>query len=822
MATENITPAFQAKENYYVRKGLTPLPEPTITGMKLLGDVSIGDLILNTRTSDGTVWVCTEIEGWWTLPEPDYPSVEKSFGDGSYDVSGRYQRREITLEGSILVPSPAMAPAARKTLVEAINLVYGGAWLKTVEDQGSTVTTTNAVLTDDVATITTASEHTFNVGDVVVVAGTATTGSPLVFYGTHIITSKTSNTFSFAKENENITSISLAGTATVGAIIKSSWVRLADAPKITSETARGRIDFSVDLVAPDPIKYFWASANNGYEVVTLNPKNSDTSVTGDYTVINKGDASVGIELTINGPVIAPLTIKNSTTNQTLTISSPVSGSGTIDISKKAYFDGMATLTTSGPHGLYLGKQVVVAGVDNNFNGTHIVEDIPADNKFSYQITYNAPASFTAFSIGKSYSISSRSVTSNVASITTDQAHGFVAGMQVRLLGFTSAGEVLNGIHQIKTVPTSTTFTFDIVTPNISAVNPSGAIVFGNIVTLSSSGVLPYSVGDLLTVENMNPAVNVSNVSVLSVAQDGKSLTYYSERSRAVKEISYENTPDDTVFDEVTLYTWTRHGVRVGDTIFVQGCGRPVNGTSASSITEAVATSVDGFSITYKRPTLTRKLSEISISKADNGNYRVTVKTVDDIGFYTGDVVTIRGVLPGGTQPPGINGSFAITRVAVKQFYYDVKPKSSTPNGLVEFFGANSGKVPLSSVRNNFAALANIQRKPINTGNTDNVGGRLTCFALIPTTVKTGSGISDFIEEQPATGTLATTADVLILNTKDRSAYLNDDPAYARGKLSATTDWVKLAPGSNTISVVDSGDETSTATISMKYRSGWLS
>ena len=123
----------QGYENNQVNKSLTPLPIPHITGMKLQEDISLNDFVFNKIDEYGVVWVITDIGGWWQHPSPDMLDIKRGWGDGSYDVKGRWNARDITLEGVILCPDPALAAAARNRLVTATNLVYSGAWLKTNE-----------------------------------------------------------------------------------------------------------------------------------------------------------------------------------------------------------------------------------------------------------------------------------------------------------------------------------------------------------------------------------------------------------------------------------------------------------------------------------------------------------------------------------------------------------------------------------------------------------------------------------------------------------------------------------------------------------------
>lgn len=124
----------QATETKFVNKGLSPVPYPKITGLKLDAGVSLGSLVLNTIDEDGVVWICTDIEGWWNHPDPDVQDIPRGYGDGSYDVRGRYQARQLTLNGVFLVPDASYVPAARSKLIANTDLVYVGDWLRTNEN----------------------------------------------------------------------------------------------------------------------------------------------------------------------------------------------------------------------------------------------------------------------------------------------------------------------------------------------------------------------------------------------------------------------------------------------------------------------------------------------------------------------------------------------------------------------------------------------------------------------------------------------------------------------------------------------------------------
>ncbi len=229
----------QAEENKLVRKSLTRMPEPYLSGLKLDADIEINGLTLNTIDANNVVWVVSDINGWWNLPESEIPDLPRGWGDGSYDAIGRYSTRIITLAGSFLTQDPAQVPVARSALLNAVNLVKTGGWL-------------------------------------------------------------------IVDENPK----------------KAAYVRLSGSPQIKSVSARGRHDFSIGLVANDPIKYEYVDTEeDGYRTITLTAGAGGTATA---NVINTGDVTVPIVLEMSkGLTIAdpdfPATITNTTTDQAIKI-----------------------------------------------------------------------------------------------------------------------------------------------------------------------------------------------------------------------------------------------------------------------------------------------------------------------------------------------------------------------------------------------------------------------------------------------------------------------------------------------------------------------
>jgi len=347
----------QALENNIVNAALRKMPTPYISGLKLNADININGLVLNTIDENNVVWVCTDIKGWWTLPDTDVPDIARGLDDGSYDVRGRWKARVITLEGSILPPHPDYIAAARSKLISAL--------------------------------------------------------SPLVYLG---------------------------GTLAVDeGPVKISKVFMVGQPTMDVKNARGRIDFSIQLRAGDPVKYGWNyEATDGYysatpfqfkvsesisnvsqgagirrytaintfvagdyvtisgvspsgynttstspvAVTNVDPSGTWFEVAGSYSgayvsgtgssaklayssasITNLGNTSVPTVITLTGPMASGSYIKNLTNSTSIKLVKRLRAAGySVPISYVSRFSNVATLTTSNStgHGLFVGDTVSIS------------------------------------------------------------------------------------------------------------------------------------------------------------------------------------------------------------------------------------------------------------------------------------------------------------------------------------------------------------------------------------------------------------------------------------------------------------------------------
>ena len=132
-----------------------------------------------------------------------------------------------TLETSTLAVADPLIFVGSNNTTDAVDLgliaEYGVAVTPSI-----TKTVTNKALTNDVATLTTGTDHGFAVGDIVVITGVDAT-----FNGTYVVTSvPTTTTFTFVKDAANVTS---AAVTPVGGAEVSSQRRFAGVVRDASD-----------------------------------------------------------------------------------------------------------------------------------------------------------------------------------------------------------------------------------------------------------------------------------------------------------------------------------------------------------------------------------------------------------------------------------------------------------------------------------------------------------------------------------------------------------------------------------------------------------
>lgn len=165
-------------------------------------------------------------------------------------------------------------------------------------------------------------------------------------------------------------------------------------------------------------------------------------------------------------------------DETITIADNETGSSIVDIvyvvvdetgytvTNKVLVDNTATLTTSENHNFKVGQTAVVSGVDSIFDGTYTISAVTATSPFTFSYTKtraNIPSTAVTATLqgydGAGYyvkNIINKSVSLNIATITTENVHGLTSGAQVTISGVDGT---FDGTHTIISTPTNDTFTY---------------------------------------------------------------------------------------------------------------------------------------------------------------------------------------------------------------------------------------------------------------------------------------------------------------------------------------------------------------------------
>lgn len=872
MATEQQLAAGveQGREYAFVNKSLTQLEFPKFTGLKLQKDIILGDFIFNTIDDFGVVWVVTDIEGWWEPPEPEMPDVPRGYGDGSYDVQGRYLARNMTLSGVFLTPDPSLVEAARDRLTKAVDLVYKGTWLLAGTDPirasyvrlsgGVKIATVNArgrtefqvplkafdpikyswndsqpdgydifefgvrnINNPDSGKATLINEGNYPVPILIEISGPIS--------GPATIFNKTSN------ELIIVTSTLLGST---GAVVENKQLNfnpstLEDVATLTTREAHGfsagreitvsRVGTEFDgtwtiLSVPTETTLTYAVVPEVSTVIPVAYK----SLTGSAAKLEVGssvdtsDFSVGDRIVVSGvddTFDGNYTVSAVTSNS---ISYTKTRARTATVTGRVLVANQATLTTASRHGFRVGESVVINGVDaTNFNGTYIITSVSADGlKFSYSKSRT-----------DSKSILNTQMTDLIITVNTTSPHGYIVGEPVEISGLPAEVSGLDGRYEILSTPNTSRFTVQKVRSTRKGISAKAAS--GGTATLTTSSPHGFVVGERVIVQNVDSTFN--GTYTITSTPSPTAFTY--ARSGTVNStavVAGTVTPDikfvtskSLTGNVATLTTLNSHGIVVGESVTVSNVDSTFNGTyTVSAVTES--------SFSYLKTASNIALSEtkINLSKFARSGTTVTITTATNHGFSNGNQVLIQGLGDG-----SLNGYFTITAVpAANRFTY-----TSSVSGTIAEADAGDGSFALRSTvtlsgdsATNSPPAASRGVSQVNgnlpfrsSGGTATVGANIERsfsggFVVKPREIKFTPGVTN----PENTATIVGSADILEIDTLDREVAFNGEVVGARGRIDVLADFIQLQPGENEIEFEDSGNPEGEAIMRIFYRSGWMS
>lgn len=714
---DNLT---QGEENVIVNRALSPAVPSVFNGLQLNADITINDLVLNTVDEDGVVWICTDINGWWGQSTPELPNIPRGTEDGSYDVSGRYQARIITLEGVFFPPSAEALGAARDRFVTAVNLVRKGGWLRTNESP------TKAAFVrlsgqPQITTVNARGRTEFSVGffagdpikyewndsdpegysnvhlDAADTVGTVTNIGTAEVTGFFTLTGPVGagTTVYNAATDETITTIvSLRGKGPVGSVATTS---------VTNNIATLTTSAATHLLEGD-------------EIVVTGVGLPFDSVDITYTVLGSSDSfpyTVSFALPSADqeslPAVGQVLLANNDVLEIDTYNRVVTFNGS-DIGHRSKLE---TLT----------DWIKLAPGVNNIEFYDNVDDIVVTTKKTLggvatlttdDIHYFIPGETIIVGLGETVSLSKKSLMSNVVTLTTSAPHGFSVGDKINVDSTESSlvdqKSATTTVATLRTVDANgVSVTDNIVVALPSLASPVNKSLTSNVATLATALAHGFSVGDSITVTL--PA----NASIVSKALTGNQATL-------TTSVAHNFQIGDSIIvalgDTATVTTKAKSGASAIITTSVAhnfSSGDTVVMTLPASTTLANSRNMGGETvndITYNTTTAhnfsvgDRLTIDIGIVPTKAVTNRVATTTVCTLtigshGFSVGEKITVTGV------DTRYNGTFNITAVTGTTIAY-------ANAGAAESTTASSGSILNTTIANGYNGDKIIQTIPGTT------------------------------------------------------------------------------------------------------------
>lgn len=770
----------QARENYYVNLGLTPLQTDEIKKLKLQGNIILGDFIFNTIDELGITWVISDIEGWWNHPSPEVPDISRGWGDGSYDVQGKYLARSLTLSGVFLVPDPSLVEAARDRLIAATNLVYKGAWLKT----GSNPIRASFVRLAGDVEITTTNPRGRTEFEIPLRAADP------IKYSWNDADPDGYDYVEIPAENLDLGYSGIGNVTNIGNYSVPCYLEISG-----EFTSPGEIWNRTTNQLIGIVQGLKGSVSRSIVNKQLEFNSSTLKDVATLTTTAKHDFAVGNSVYISGvgePFDGDQLITSVPTDTTFTFDADAA---TIrNVSHKALLNGVATIDTTVPHGFTSGQQVTVVGVDSVFDGTYNITSIPSATSFTFPKTRIPPRN-----------VIGAILVSNIATLTTADPHQFILGEAVTITGidgnFNRTGAIITDI------PSPNQFSYAATRTNARPVVSKR--MTNDVVTLTSSENHGFIPGESVNISGVDISLN-GGYQISSVTNN----TFSYKRVRSTQKSVTISAVSGTT---VTLTTSEPHNFLSGEDITIEGSptldgsytitSLPSSTTftfTKSGLTSISATTVNNVTVrSRKRQIKSRQLI---------GN-TVTITTTNAHGAIIGEQVVISGI------DSTFNGTYVIASIpTANTFTYSKTADNVATADVTGAFSTLPGTIDPQDV------IPDGQATVAGSVSFRGANGVATVSDTIVRTLAAGRAVKkNDVQFTPGiTGASAVlSADILEIDTKNKEVAFNGDVDGARGRVDILADFIELAPGDNQIEFYDNGNPESTATLRVYYRSGWL-
>ena len=429
MASE--LPLNQAQENDIVNRGLSKVPYPHLTGLRLSSDIRINGLTLNTIDEYDVLWVCTDIEGWWNLAPSEIPDIPRGLDDGSYDVRGRRSARAMSLIGSIIPQRPEDAPAARQRLMEAIDLTYTGGWLYVDEDP-TKATYVRLSGQPQIANVNRRGRIDFSIP--------LKAADPIKYSWNDALLSEGYNsaTLTSGTQVTNIGNTPVAAVFTVTGPITAPAYIVNVGPDASTQT--------IKIVKDMRTNAYFANVSNAElssGIATLTMANHNFYVDDIITVAN-------VSTNFNASNVRVTAVSTSTISYEKSVA---------DIVSITHSSNMSTVTTSTNHGLTNGTVVYISGSSNPFlDGAGTIANV-ANTTFTMTKTLSNQQTGYGGTVSKQISSAAATGTATLRDTDVIEIDTYNGTVLYRGLPDSSRATLAVNVDWIKLLPGVNTFTF---------------------------------------------------------------------------------------------------------------------------------------------------------------------------------------------------------------------------------------------------------------------------------------------------------------------------------------------------------------------------
>jgi hypothetical protein len=729
-----------------------------IEGLPLRADVLIDDLVLNTIDEDDTLWVCTDIDGWWGGSAPEFPAVPRGTDDGDFDMGGRYEARVITIKGVFFPANEQQLQRARDRLIGATNLVRRGAWFRTNENptKAAFVRLSGKVL---MQTVNARGKTEFSI---------MLKAADPIRYGWN------------DNDNEGITSVVIPEGTTRSLVVNNQGTAAVQGTIILTGPMGGgstvtniRTAESLRLLRP----------LRGASLVAAPTRMSIVMGAASLELATPSDLEVGDKIIVTGlgfpfdTMNDPVTVTGVSNNR-----APYLVTYKIDAPDRPFVNAPAT------GGIRLAAPDVLA-IDTyeksvTFNGVSIgnrsridtlvdwIQFMPGDNELILHDTFRyldlTQRGFTAARVGTirtenahylnvndqitinipdTVNLATKQLTSNVVTLTTETNHGFLPGEKIDVVttelsnivskSVTSnvatlttevAGEFAVGDQVTVSLPTTATIvsksatasevTLTTATPHrfsngdqITVALPVNAQAISrqrtnNVATLTTAAHHNYSVGDQITISIPDSAsvtsksLSVSTATLTTGAAHGfsvgdtVSLTF---PTSATLTGARSTSGGDAL--TATLTTSAAHGFDLGDQIVVS-LGVPtvqtITSRVATTTTVTLTTATHNFAVG-------ERIQVAGVGARFDGVATISAVTATTISYNLPGATTAAAAPPGGAT---------VTNITIRDGYNGIKYIDSMTSTTITYFAGVSASTASSGSGGTGSTLTNSTNQSI--------------------------------------------------------------------------------------------------------------